>query len=185
MALRTHNGGRYRGMENEREGQLTLDLGAGIPESALDFVTSPRIRCKQNAFERRRHGNEAEERQEELRFGADCSCCSHSKMDTISRTADCQVRALAPSSRCESMCSGPPSPPHTPTYDPLLSVFVSFGLFPVHTRRLWVGKKSRSAVAAVFYTFLCSTRGSLGSSICCHLFTQSSAFSLFPSPGCC
>lgn len=73
-----------------RRGRPPSDFRAGIPKSALDFVTSPQIRHQQNRFERRKLGkNEADKHVEQLRFGTEMterSCCSHSKMDTISST---------------------------------------------------------------------------------------------------
>lgn len=49
-----------------REGRPPSDFRAGIPKSALDVVTSPRIRYKQNKLKRRGHYREEAE---ELRSG--------------------------------------------------------------------------------------------------------------------
>lgn len=53
-------------MERRGRGRPPSDFRAGIPKSALDFVTSPRIRYKQN--ELRYYRKEAGEHVEELQI---------------------------------------------------------------------------------------------------------------------
>lgn len=101
MRTQTHThkkkGGRYGGV-----GGRTSALGLserGIPKSALDFVTSPRM---QNTIKKSKRRKEKRKKMGRVlrRRGAKttrCSCCSLGKMDTISlysHSADCLVYSL-------------------------------------------------------------------------------------------
>lgn len=75
-----------------REGGTEGGTDGRLRTSEQGFQRAPSISSQAHRYDankihlKRRYRNEAEEREEELRFGTECSCCSHSKMDTISCT---------------------------------------------------------------------------------------------------
>lgn len=162
-------------------GRPPSDFRAGIPKSALDFVTSPRIRYQPDRLEGRKCvEKEADKHVEQLRFGTEMterSCCSHSKMDTIGSTVTVLIVRFTPSLLPPAVCPCVDVRCHcfysfTPISDPLLSDSL-FSVSPSHSRRLWVFEEGKDAALLPLVSFIPSSSSFSCFSICCNLFCVS------------
>lgn len=143
--LNTHQRETPRGRwevkeDGEGEGQPRSDSGAGIPKSALDFVTSePKI------------ADEKMESKPSFR----CTLLLLRKWNRIP-SADCQICPLSSFYPMTSMRGGPPLPP-SPVRDPLLQSAFTLGLSFHHTFRALrkVGKTSSPSPLRLSSAFIC------------------------------